>query len=324
MISRGTITRPPPTPKSALNSPATSPIPTRRTTVSYGGVQIPDALRALAAEPPLAALLLDVDGTLAPIAPRPEDAVVPDETRAELRRLQSRYGLLACVSGRTGMDAARVVGVPGLTIVGEHGLELAPAADEWADRVAAFADAESRPAERKRLTVSYHWREDVDEDTAVRELEQVAARAAAAGFVPRWGRKVMEVRPPIPADKGTAVRTLLERHRVARALFAGDDTTDLDAFRALDGLELAVRVAVASPEAPPGLREAADLVVGSPAELLTVLRLLRGSPRRPRAQARRPTPPAARDHSGARGRSIRAPRRRRLPRRSRKPPGTLR
>jgi trehalose 6-phosphate phosphatase len=237
-------------------------------------VQIPDALRALAAEPPLAALLLDVDGTLAPIVPRPEDAVVPDETRTELRRLQSRYGLLACVSGRTGMDAARVVGVPGLTIVGEHGLELAPAADEWADRVAAFADAESRPAERKRLTVSYHWREDVDEDTAVRELEQVAARAAAAGFVPRWGRKVMEVRPPIPADKGTAVRTLLERHRLARALFAGDDTTDLDAFRALDGLELAVRVAVASPESPPGLREAADLVVGSPAELLAVLRLL--------------------------------------------------
>jgi trehalose 6-phosphate phosphatase len=97
-------------------------------------VQIPNALRALAAEPPLAALLLDVDGTLAPIVPRPEDAVVPDETRVELRRLQSRYGLLACVSGRTGTDAARVVGVPDLTIVGEHGLELAPEADAWAER----------------------------------------------------------------------------------------------------------------------------------------------------------------------------------------------
>jgi trehalose 6-phosphate phosphatase len=237
-------------------------------------VQIPNALRALAAEPPLAALLLDVDGTLAPIVPRPEDAVVPDETRVELRRLQSRYGLLACVSGRTGTDAARVVGVPDLTIVGEHGLELAPEADAWAERIAAFADAESRPAERKRLTVSYHWRGDADEDTAVRELEQVAARAAAAGFVPRWGRKVMEVRPPVSADKGTAVRTLLERHQLTRALYAGDDTTDLDAFRALDGLDLAVRVAVASPESPPGLREAADVVLGSPVELLTILRLL--------------------------------------------------
>jgi trehalose 6-phosphate phosphatase len=134
--------------------------------------------------------------------------------------------------------------------------------------------AESRPAERKRLTVSYHWRGDADEDTAVRELEQVAARAAAAGFVPRWGRKVMEVRPPVSADKGTAVRTLLERHQLTRALYAGDDTTDLDAFRALDGLDLAVRVAVASPESPPGLREAADVVLGSPVELLTILRLL--------------------------------------------------
>ena len=55
---------------------------------------------------------------------------------------------------------------------------------------------------------------------------------------------------------------------------ASSDTTDLDAFRGLDGLEVAVRVAVASPEAPSGLAEAADLVVGSPAELLDLLREL--------------------------------------------------
>jgi trehalose 6-phosphate phosphatase len=235
-------------------------------------VQIPDALRALAAEPLGGALLLDVDGTLAPIVARPEDAVVPEETRVELRRLHARYALVACVSGRTGADATRIVGVPGLVVVGEHGLELDPAADAWAERIAAFADAESRPAERKRLTVSFHWRGDVDEAAAVRELEEVAARASASGLVPRWGRKVLEVRPPVAADKGTAVRTLLERQQLRRALYAGDDATDLDAFHALDGLDLAVRVAVASPEAPTGLREAADLVVASPAELLALLR----------------------------------------------------
>jgi trehalose 6-phosphate phosphatase len=85
---------------------------------------------------------------------------------------------------------------------------------------------------------------------------------------------VLELRPPVEADKGTAVRALLEERGLRRALYAGDDTTDLDAFRGLDGLEVAVRIAVASAEAPPGLREAADLTVGSPVELLELLRKL--------------------------------------------------
>ena len=219
--------------------------------------------------------MLDVDGTLAPIVARPEDARVPDATRAELARLAGRYALVACVSGRMGDDARRVVGVDGLVYVGEHGLELEPEAESWAGRLAAF-DAEVRewPAERKRLTLSYHWRTAPDEDAAVATLARVADRARDAGLVPRWGRKVLELRPPIGAHKGTAVVRLLGQRRLERALYAGDDATDLDAFRALDGLELGVRVAVASSEGPSELREAADVVVTSPAELLELLRLL--------------------------------------------------
>ncbi len=85
---------------------------------------------------------------------------------------------------------------------------------------------------------------------------------------------MLELRPPVDADKGTAVRALLAERDLSRGLYAGDDTTDLDAFRGLDGCEVAVRVAVASPESPPGLRDAADLVVASPSDLLDVLRLL--------------------------------------------------
>jgi trehalose 6-phosphate phosphatase len=82
---------------------------------------------------------------------------------------------------------------------------------------------------------------------------------------------VLEIRPPVEADKGTAVTQLLEEAGLLRALYAGDDTTDLDAFRALDGLEVGIRVAVSSDEAPSQLVDAADVVVDSPAELLTVL-----------------------------------------------------
>ena len=85
-------------------------------------------LERLAEDPGAAALLLDVDGTLAPIVARPELAAVPAETRDELERLARSYALVACVSGRTSKDAARIVGIPGLRYVGEHGLELDPEA----------------------------------------------------------------------------------------------------------------------------------------------------------------------------------------------------
>lgn len=232
-------------------------------------------LERLAEDPRAAALLLDVDGTLAPIVARPELAAVPAETRDELERLARSYALVACVSGRTSEDAARIVGVPGLRYVGEHGLELDPAADEWAGRLAEFAATVDWPSEPgKRLTLAYHYREAQDERSALEQLNDVAERALHAGLRPRWGRKVLEIRPPLDADKGTAVRRLLDSTGLRRALYAGDDATDLDAFRGLDGLDVAVRVAVVSQEGPNDLGLAADLLVGGPAELLELLRQL--------------------------------------------------
>jgi trehalose 6-phosphate phosphatase len=236
-------------------------------------VDVDRLLQPLVEAPGESAILLDVDGTLAPIVARPELAAVPEKTRAELRRLVGSYALVACVSGRTGEDAARLVGVEGITYVGVHGLELAPEAERWREALRAFA-VDWPWLEDKGLTVALHWREAEDDEAARSVLKGVAARAEGAGLEARWGRKVLELRPPVEADKGTAVRAVLEERGLRRALYAGDDTTDLDAFRGLDGLEVAVRIAVASAEAPPGLREAADLVVTSPAELLDVLRRL--------------------------------------------------
>jgi len=235
---------------------------------------VTDALARLAEAPERAAVLLDVDGTLSPIAPRPEDARVPRETQTELARLVQRYGLVACISGRTGEDARRLVQVEGVRYVGTHGLELEPEAERWRDRVHEFAASVDWPVEDKGLTVSFHYRQAENEETALKYLEEVADRAREAGLVPRFGRKVLELRPPVQADKGTAVRHLLAESGLSRALYAGDDTTDLDAFAALEGLELGIRVAVSSDEAPVELVRSADMVVSSPAELLDLLRRL--------------------------------------------------
>ena len=231
-------------------------------------------LARLREAPDRVGVLLDVDGVLAPIVPRPEDAMVPRETRAELERLRDRYAVVACVSGRASDDAERIVGVSGLVYLGSHGLELEPDAKRWKATMRGFATGVDWPVEDKGLTVSFHYRGARDEAAARAELEVVAGRAREIGLRARFGRKVLELLPPIEADKGTAVRSLLEDRGLDRALYAGDDTTDLDAFRALDGLELPVRVAVASAEGPVALREAADIVVASPAELLTLLREL--------------------------------------------------
>jgi trehalose 6-phosphate phosphatase len=235
-----------------------------------------DLLAPLAREPGRSAIVLDVDGTLAPIVARPELAEVPDATRAELRRLVARYLLVACVSGRAGEDAERLVGVPGVTVVGNHGLELDPRAQGYATHMARFRDTVALPVEDKGLSLSYHYREAADETAARTALEEVAERARAEGLDARWGRKVLEIRPPVAADKGTAVRILLERAGAGLGLYAGDDTTDLDAFAGLAeaGLDYVVRVAVVSDEGPAELVADADLVVPGPEQLADVLALL--------------------------------------------------
>jgi len=232
-----------------------------------------DLLAPLRDSPGETALLFDVDGTLAPIAGRPELAFVPAETKLELARLAAGYLLVACISGRTGEEAEALVGVEGIRYIGNHGLELDERAAELADRIAAFRDSVELPVEDKGLSLSYHYRGAEEEEAAKERLEEVAERARVEGLDPRWGRKVLEIRPPVAANKGTAVSALLASVAARNGLYAGDDTTDLDAFEGLTraGLDHAVRVAVESEEGPAKLPAVADLVVDDPAQLASLL-----------------------------------------------------
>ena len=239
----------------------------------------PVLLVRLRSDPEQAAVLLDVDGTLAPIVERPEDAAVPDETRAEVDRLAGKYGLVACISGREAADARRLVGLDSIDYIGVHGLEADPGARRFAPQLEAFAERIPWPwtVENKGgVTLSFHYREADDEQEARRLAAGVAEAAEAAGLTTHHGRRVLEVRPPVTADKGTAVRRLLDGRPVTRALYAGDDTTDLDAFRGLEeaGLDVALKITVGSPEINPALLTRADIVVDGPGELLSLLRTL--------------------------------------------------
>ena len=231
-------------------------------------------LDSLRRAPDRAAILLDVDGTLAPIVARPEEARVPDETRDVLRGLVARYGLVAAVTGRPSALAREFLGVDGIEIAGVHGLELEPEAEAWRDRLQTFARSVDWPVEDKGLSVSFHYRTHEDPERARAELERVAERARNEGLKARFGRMVLEVLPPVDASKGTAVRRLLETSGLRRALYAGDDTTDLDAFAALEELDVGVKVAVRSAEVPALLLERANVVVDGPDDLVELLREL--------------------------------------------------
>src|SRR5262249_33437838 len=127
-----------------------------------------------------------------------------------------------------------------------------------------------------------HWREATNGERAAARAERVADAAREAGLRPRPGRKVLEIRPAVAIDKGTAVASLIADRDVDRALFGGDDRTDLDAFDALDELRrpgrlrTVVRIGVASDEAPDDLAERSDAVVDGTDGFLEVLRLLAG------------------------------------------------
>jgi trehalose 6-phosphate phosphatase len=242
-------------------------------------VSAPVQLVRFRREPERAAVLLDVDGTLAPIVPRPEEALVPDETRAEVERLAERYGLVACVSGRTTTDARRLVGVDRIEYVGVHGLEGDPEAERFAPQLEAFAERMVWPwtlESKAGVALAFHYRDASDQEDAERRAREVAQAAEHAGLRPQFGRRIVEVGPPVDANKGTGVRRLLDGRPLTRALYAGDDTTDLDAFRGLDeaDLDVALKVSVASPEMNPQLLTEADLVLDGPGELLRLLRTL--------------------------------------------------
>jgi trehalose 6-phosphate phosphatase len=263
-----------------------------------GGADWAAALAPLRDEPERAAILTDVDGTLAPIVERAEDAEVPVAAREALAALSDRYALVGCISGRRAEDARRLVGLDSLAYAGNHGLELLMPGDQAAQPDPSVAGRENEAAEflasvgEDRLAAvglrqedkgpiqALHWRGSADQAAAESRAHEIANEAGRAGLEPRWGRKVLELRPLGGGGKDGAVASLLADERLNRATYAGDDRTDLDAFRRLRELEAegrlsaAVCVGVLSPEGPPELAEECSVTVDGLDGWLSILQWL--------------------------------------------------
>lgn len=191
-------------------------------------------------------MFLDLDGTLAPIAPRPQD-VGPSEPRNSLLRLLSDRlnGRLAIVSGRSIDDIDRIVESAIACVGGLHGLERRsqeganirpaphPGLHEALARIRAFAaDRPLLMTEDKGLSIALHFRGAPEAERDV--LEFARGVAAATELALQEGAMVVELKTP-GADKGDAVRAfMLETpFRGAVPIFVGDDLTDEHGFGAV-------------------------------------------------------------------------------------------
>ena len=233
-------------------------------------------------------LIVDFDGTISEVAPRPSEAVVSERAARSLRRLVHQIALVAVVSGRSVKDLRSKVGEAELTYVGNHGVEFlddsglweAPGAAEYRGRILrlveylkARVDEPGLVWEEKGYGVSIHYRLATDPDQVHQDLSGALSSAPGSKVLESfWGKMVLEIRSPQGLGKGFAVRRLASLRRLSAMIVIGDDTTDVEAIDAmvrlrahgkLDGLGIAVY----HPDAPAELLNAADFLLDGVSEV---------------------------------------------------------
>jgi len=264
-------------------------------------VPAPPPFASFLEQPAASILVVDFDGTLAPIVAEPDDACPAPGAIGILNRLAAELGCVAVVSGRSlSFLLGRLAECPGLVLAGNYGIERLvdgqPVTDERvAPHLASIRDAAGKAQEllpsllvelKSGLSVTIHWRTQPElEGAAVGVADELAQ---SLGLVAHPARMAVELRPPVGIDKGSVVAELCKGY--AHAAYAGDDEGDLSAFRMLrrlhgeGALSSALLVAVTSQEGPPELSRTADVAVATPVELTSLLgRLAEQLERRSRA-----------------------------------------
>ncbi len=244
-------------------------------------------------------LITDVDGTIAPITSTPEETVVSPRCRRALSSLVPRLSLVAVLTGRAARTARDMVDVDGAVYRGNHGLETwregrleaRPEAARHSDAVHAVAEELRRTLETpgllpgllvedKGVSASFHYRLSPNPEQARADVLDALARSPeAGGMVVTEGKLVVELRPPVRVDKGTSLRELAEEYGLRGLVCLGDDTTDVDAFRALRALSAegacdGLSIGVLGDDTPEAVTREADLLLAGVAEVEELLEWL--------------------------------------------------
>lgn len=250
--------------------------------------------QALGAEP--SGLMTDFDGTLSRVIGDPKMARLEDGAGEALATLADRLAVVAVITGRAARDARQLIGVPGVLVVGNHGVEwlepglaepTAPELPGVASRLESTLLSVPTPpgvmVERKGLSATVHYRNATHPGRARDAILRALANAPARDIDVREGRMSVELRPRGLGDKGRAARTIIERHALRGVVVLGDDVTDLDMFVAVAELRAGgtVRGAIIAVggqdhEVPAEVSAAADVTLRDPTAAVQLLRALAG------------------------------------------------
>ncbi len=235
-------------------------------------------------------LLLDFDGTLAPIRSRPEMARLPAGTLKILDKLgRSPDIIMAIISGRKLSELKKLVPVRSIYYAGCHGLEISGPGIKFTHPLAMAAIPDLKAllkdlknmksslpgtlVEDKGFSVAFHFRNLAGRHIAFMNQQISGLQNKYPRLLCQPGRKVYDFRPDVSWDKGRAVILLLKKlhHKKPFPVYIGDDATDEDAFRALRGIGLAILVE--NPERGRS-RTSAVYRLASPAKVRTFLKFL--------------------------------------------------
>ena len=198
------------------------------------------------------AWFFDIDGTLVEIAATPTSIVVHDELPDLIARLHQRSGgAVSLITGRAVADVERFLPIGGISVAGQHGIEVrtadgtvvpSPSGDvDLADITAALEDAAARHpgllVEFKGESIALHYRNAPRLAGYAHRLMRSLGNRHAPAFTIRKGKRVVELAPH-GADKGEALQKLMktEPFKGRLPVFVGDDVTDEAAFAVVNEL----------------------------------------------------------------------------------------
>lgn len=240
-------------------------------------------------------LITDVDGTISPTAPTPQAAVVSPLCRRYLSRLTRQLSLVAALSGRPVIQVRDMLNIEGMVYIGNHGMERwrqgnreIPSAIQPYSSVIRAVIRELAPLlsieglwiEDKEISATIHYRQCPQPESAKRDvLAALENSTRAEGLRIRYGKRAVDLLPPVRLDKGTAVTGLIQEYHLQAGIYLGDDVTDIDAFRAIHD---AVRrsnfqgfaIGVITPETPEKLTAEVDFTLNGVAEVERFLQWL--------------------------------------------------
>lgn len=232
-------------------------------------------------------LLTDLDGTLSELVSDPEDSIVSPQIRDPLAALCRELHLVAVITGRSAIQARRMVAIDDLLYVGNHGLEQwekgklsVPAVVQAHLQVLGELRLSLRSSiaipgltfEDKGVSFAIHYRNAPDPEAAALQVQEAVEREGGGSFRQVGGKMVINILPPVELTKGTAVLDLAESHGLESLVYIGDDVTDLDAFRAIDRLVNdgrceGLKIGVAGADAPGEIAAEADYTLGGVREV---------------------------------------------------------